>query len=129
LVLRYGADHQWIRIERGEATVGLSDFAQEELGEIAYVELPEEGRVVRQGEAVGAVDSMKSTSELYAPLSGTVIRVNGALRDGKACERINRDPLGEGWLYILAISTPSQLDGLLTPEGYRRLLEGTDGAS
>lgn len=120
----YNADHAWIRVDDGEATVGLSSFAQAELGEIAYVELPDVGRAVRRGEPVGAVDSMKSTSELYAPLSGTVVRVNAILRDGDACGRINRDPLGEGWLYVLAFSDPSEVDGLMTAEGYGRLLEG-----
>lgn len=123
--LRYDADHAWIRIAGREATVGLSDFAQKELGEIAYVELPEPGRAVRLGEAVGAVDSMKSTSELYAPLSGTVVRVNAALREGAGCRAVNRDPLGEGWLYVLEISDPGELPGLLDPEGYARLLAGS----
>jgi glycine cleavage system H protein len=122
--LLYNADHAWVRVEHGEATVGLSDFAQAELGEIAYVELPEIGRVVRQGEPVGALDSMKSTSELYAPLSGTVLRVHEAFRDGDSCRLINKDPLGEGWLYVMAIADSEEVQALLTPEGYRKLLQG-----
>jgi len=120
----YNADHAWVRVEHGEATVGLSDFAQTELGEIAYVELPKVGRTVLRGETVGAVDSMKSASELFAPLSGMVLRVHEELLTGDFCGRINSDPLGEGWLYVLAIADPSEVESLLSPDGYRELLSG-----
>jgi glycine cleavage system H protein len=124
-ILRYTREHSWVRIENGEATVGLSDFAQKELGEIAYVELPVTGSAVRRGDPVGAVDSQKSTSELYAPLSGTVIRVNDILQSGDACGRINTDPMGEGWLFILRIAAPAELEELLAPDAYGKLLEGS----
>ena len=119
----YSKDHEWVLQEDNLATVGISEFAQEELGEIAFVELPELGTVVKQGEAVCSIDSLKSTSEVYAPVSGTVIRINDSLSDEKSCAVINTDPLGRGWLFVLKISNAAELEGLLTREAYNRYLE------
>jgi glycine cleavage system H protein len=119
----YSRDHEWVHREDNLATVGISDFAQEELGEIAFVELPEVGTVVKRGEAVCSVDSLKSTSEIYAPVSGTVIRINDSLSDEKACGLINTDPLGRGWLFVLEMSNSGELSDLLTLEAYKRYLE------
>jgi len=119
----YSKDHEWVLQEDNLATVGISEFAQEELGEIAFVELPELGTVVKQGEAVCSIDSLKSTSEIYAPVSGTVIRINDSLSDEKSCAVINTDPLGRGWLFVLKISNAAELEGLLTREAYNRYLE------
>jgi glycine cleavage system H protein len=119
----YSQDHEWVLQEDNLATVGISEFAQEELGEIAFVELPELGTVVRQGEAVCSIDSLKSTSEIYAPVSGTVVRINDSLSDEKSCAVINTDPLGRGWLFVLKISNAAELEGLLTREAYNRYLE------
>jgi len=114
----YSRDHGWVEAEGRLARVGISEFAQKELGEIAYLELPELGRQVRQGEAVCSIDSLKSTSEIYAPVSGKVVGVNERLRSGGGCALINTDPLGEGWIFILEMSDPGQLGGLLSAEAY-----------
>ena len=119
----YSRDHEWVLQEDNLATVGISEFAQEELGEIAFVELPEVGTVVKQGEAVCSIDSLKSTSEIYAPVSGTVVRINVSLSDEKSCAVINSDPLGRGWLFVLEMSNAAELAGLLTREAYDSYLE------
>ena len=119
----YSRDHEWVLREDNLATVGISNFAQAELGEIAFVELPEVNKVVKQGEAVCSIDSLKSTSEIYAPVSGTVVRINGSLSDEKKCGIINTDPLGRGWLFVLEMSNPVELDGLLTHKEYEDYLE------
>ena len=119
----YSQDHEWILREDNLATVGISEFAQEELGEIAFVELPDVGDVVQQGQAVCSVDSLKSTSEIYAPVSGTVVRINESLSDEKNCGLINSDALGRGWLFVLEMSDVAELGGLLTRKAYDRYLE------
>lgn len=119
----YSKDHEWVLRDDNRATVGISDFAQLELGEIAFVELPEVGRHVQRGEAVCSIDSLKSTSEIYAPVSGAVIRINESLSDEKSCGIINKDPLGHGWLFVLEMSDPDEIEGLLTREAYDRYLE------
>ena len=119
----YSQDHEWVLREDNLATVGISEFAQEELGEIAFVELPEVGTVVKQGEAVCSIDSLKSTSEIYAPVSGTVVRINESLSEEKSCRIINTDPLGRGWLFVLEMSNCAELAELLTHEAYERYLE------
>ena len=119
----YSQDHEWVLREDNLATVGISEFAQEELGEIAFVELPGVGTVVKQDEAVCSIDSLKSTSEIYAPVSGTVLRINESLSDEKICSIINTDPLGRGWLFVLEMSNSAELASLLTREAYERYLE------
>jgi glycine cleavage system H protein len=119
----YSQDHEWIRKEGNRVKVGISEFAQSELGEIAFVELPEVGRAVSRGEAVCSIDSLKSTSEIYAPVSGTVIQVNESLTDEKNCTVINEDPLGRGWLFSLEMSNPEEVESLLTSEAYERYLQ------
>ena len=120
--LRYTKDHTWIREEGNTLRVGLSDFAQAELGEIAFVELPEAGRIVAQGDPVCSIDSLKSTSEIYAPLTGRVVEVNEQLRTEGGCARIDSDPLGDGWLFVLELERPEELAGLLSAEEYGRYL-------
>lgn len=119
----YSEDHEWVLGEDNRVRVGISEFAQSELGEIAFVELPEVGKVVKKGEAVCSIDSLKSTSEIYAPVSGTVVQINGSLSDEKSCSIINTDPLGRGWLFILEMSDPEELKSLLPGEAYGRYLE------
>lgn len=101
--------------------VGITDYAQEALGDVVFVDLPEVGTHVDAGGAVGEVESAKSVSEIYAPVSGTVVAVNEEL--AKAPERLNEDPYGQGWLYELEVADPSGLDELLDADGYRRLVE------
>jgi glycine cleavage system H protein len=119
----YSKDHEWVLEENNRAKVGISEFAQSELGEIAFVELPEIGKLVKRGEAVCSIDSLKSTSEIYAPVSGTVARINESLSDEDSCRIINTDPLGRGWLFILEMSNPEELKELLTREAYDLYLE------
>lgn len=119
----YSKDHEWVLEENNRAKVGISQFAQSELGEIAFVELPEIGKPVKRGEAVCSIDSLKSTSEVYAPVSGTVVGINESLSAEDSCGFINTDPLGRGWLFILEMSNPEQLEELLTHEAYERYLE------
>ena len=119
----YSKDHEWVLEENNRVKVGISQFAQSELGEIAFVELPEIGKPVKRGEAVCSIDSLKSTSEIYAPVSGTVVGINESLSAEDSCGLINTDPLGRGWLFILEMSNPEQLEELLTPKAYERYLE------
>ncbi len=121
---RYTRDHVWIRRGEDAFHVGISEFAQGELGEVSYVDLPAVGRHVVRGEPVCTIESLKSTSEVYAPLDGTVTAVNDALRDERQCVLVNRDPLGDGWLFALLPDEPAEVEGLLTPEQYRQWLEG-----
>jgi glycine cleavage system H protein len=100
--------------------VGLSDFAQAELGDVAWVELPPVGRHVRRGEAACSIESLKSAGEVYAPVSGTVVEVNAALADERSCGAVNRDPLGDGWLFALRPDDPAEIDALMSAEEYGR---------
>ncbi|EPR44255.1 Glycine cleavage system H protein [Desulfovibrio sp. X2] len=117
--LLYARTHEWARVEDGEATVGISHFAQEQLGDLTYVELPEVGQQVAHGEEMGSVESVKAASELYAPVTGEVIAVNEELADNPGL--VNEDPYGEGWMIRVRLSQdPEEL--LEAPE-YERLLE------
>ncbi|SNS61923.1 glycine cleavage system H protein [Asanoa hainanensis] len=120
--LRYTAEHEWIRSGDGPVRVGITHFAQDSLGDIVYVQLPEQGAQVSAGDSFGEVESTKSVSEIYAPISGTVVGRNEKLVDEP--ETINADPYGEGWLVEIDPSDPAALDGLLTADAYRELTEG-----
>jgi len=119
----YSKDHEWVLPQERRAKVGISEFAQSELGDISFVELPDVGRQVNRGEAVCSIDSLKSTSEIYAPVSGTVLEVNEKLADEQACALVNSDPLGQGWLFILEMSNPKEIEELLTRSEYEHYLE------
>jgi len=114
--LRYTKDHEWIRVDGDSAAVGITDHAQEELGDIVYVELPKPGAHLEQAASFGSVESVKAVSDIYAPVSGEVTGVNNALAE--APEKVNDDPYGEGWLIQLRLSSPAQLDGLMTAAQY-----------
>ncbi|MGO9308190.1 MAG: glycine cleavage system protein H [Spirochaetia bacterium] len=120
----YTKDHTWVVAEGARARVGISDFAQSELGEIAYVELPPPGARVVRGDVVCTVDSLKSSSEIYAPLSGVVVEVNLLLRAEENCTLVNRDPLGEGWLLVIEMQDPEELKDLLAEEEYAAYTRG-----
>ena len=123
--LRYTPSHEWLRQESdGSLTVGITAHAQEELGDLVYVELPEPGRALKAGEACCVVESTKAASDVYAPVSGTVVEVNSALADKP--ETINEDAYGEGWLFVLESSDADQLAELLSPDDYAELIEGED---
>ena len=119
--LRYTKTHEWVRTEGDTATVGITEHAQDELGDVVFVELPEKGRTLDAGEAFGAVESVKAVSDLYAPLPGEVVEVNEALGDSP--EKINEDPYGEGWILKLR---PSGEADLLSAEAYEMLIEETE---
>ena len=120
--LRYSHDHHWVRRDPpGRVTVGLSDFAQRELGEIAYLELPRIGMQVAAGTAVCAVESLKSAGELYAPVTGTVVDRNEDLAAEGGQTLINRDPLGAGWIFVMEMDQPAEFDRLVSAADYARL--------
>ena len=122
--LYYSKDHEWLRIEDGEATIGITDFAQKELGDIVYLEFPEIGRQLRSGEEFGTVESVKAVSEIYSPVTGEVLEVNGSLtEDPDRSALVNQDPYGEGWLVRLRLSEPAEIKGLMDASAYQKLVE------
>ena len=118
--LRYSSDHEWVRVEGDTIRLGITDFAQDNLGDVVYVQLPEVGSAVEAGDAFSEVGSTKSVSDIYSPVSGTVSEVNSALE--ATPELLNGDPYGEGWICAIALSDPSQLDSLLDADAYRALV-------
>ena len=116
--LQYTESHEWVRIEGETATIGITDHAQDELGDVVFVELPDEGATFAAGESFGTVESVKAVSDLYTPVGGEVVKVNSALED--APENINEDPYGEGW--IVKLRTTDRAD-LLSPEEYEKVVE------
>lgn len=119
---RYSSDHEWVDVDGDVARVGITDYAQDALGDVVFVELPAVGDTVEANAACSEVESTKSVSDIFAPVSGTIAEVNDALAD--APERLNEDPYGEGWLFAITMSDPSQLEGLLDAAAYRGLIEG-----
>ncbi len=119
--LRYSSDHEWIRLEGGRARVGITDYAQDALGDVVFVQAPDVGAKMAAGETMGEVESTKSVSDIFAPVGGTVVEVNGELSDSP--ERLNQDPYGEGWICIIEPDDPGHLEELLDAEGYRALIE------
>jgi glycine cleavage system H protein len=120
--LRYSSDHEWIRVEDGKVRIGITDYAQDALGDVVFVDLPDVGGATESGASISEVESTKSVSDIYAPVSGTIVEVNGDLAD--APERLNEDPYGEGWICIIELSDPGELEKLLTAAAYRELVEG-----
>lgn len=116
--LQYTKSHEWVRFEDGTVTIGITDHAQEELGDVVFVELPEEGDTIEAGGSFGTVESVKAVSDLYTPLGGEVVEVNSSLED--APEKINDDPYGEGWIVKLRTSEDAEL---LSPEEYEKIVE------
>jgi glycine cleavage system H protein len=114
--LRYDKEHEWVRVEGDAAFIGISDFAQDQLGEVVYVDLPTAGDELIAGETFGEIESVKSVSELYAPVTGTVLEVNQDVDDSP--ETINSDPYGVGWMIKVSLADPSQLDGLMSADEY-----------
>jgi glycine cleavage system H protein len=120
--LRYSTDHEWARTDGDRVTVGITDYAQDALGDVVFVDLPTEGATVEAGGLLGEVESTKSVSEIYAPVAGQVVSVNTALSD--APENLNADPYGEGWICAIVPSDPSSVAALLDSSGYRQLTDG-----
>ena len=120
--LKYTNDHEWVKIEGDIATVGITDFAQGELGDIVYVEVETVDETLEREEVFGTVEAVKTVSDLFSPLSGEIIEFNESLEDEP--EKVNSDPYGEGWMVKIRFSDPSQVDDLLSPEDYSEVIEG-----
>lgn len=120
--LKYTKTHEWVRLEGDIATIGITDFAQSELGDIVFVDVPTPGRVLGKGDSLGSVESVKTVSDAYAPLSGEVVEVNPAL--GAQSELLNSDPYGDGWIVKLRMSDSSQAESLLDAEAYKQEIGG-----
>jgi glycine cleavage system H protein len=119
--LRYTADHEWARLDGTRVTVGITDYAQDALGDVVFVQLPEVGASVGAGDSFSEVESTKSVSEIYAPLDGTVVAVNEELGDHP--QHLNEDPYGKGWICVIDIGDPASFTSLLDSEGYRGLIQ------
>ena len=120
---RYTREHEWVKVDGDIATVGITDFAQSELGDVTYVEVPQVGQQVGQGESFGVVESVKAVSDVYAPVSGEIVEVNSALEAQP--ELINSSPFEDAWLIKIRVSDPGQLESLLDAEGYQQHVQAT----
>jgi glycine cleavage system H protein len=119
--LRFHKEHEWVRVEGQEATVGISDFAQDALGDVVFIEAPKVGITVSADQEIGEVESTKATSTIFTPLSGKVLRVNAELQDHP--ELLNQDPYGKGWIAVLEMSNPSEVEQLMTAGQYEEFLK------
>lgn len=119
--LKYTEDHEWIRVEGDTATVGVTDFAQGELGDVVFVEIETEGEELAKGDTFGTVEAVKTVSDLFMPVDGEVTEVNEALADEP--ELVNKDPYGKGWMVKIKLSDASQLDELLSADAYKKMIE------
>ena len=120
--LRYSSDHEWARVEGGRVRIGITDYAQDALGDVVYVDVPAVGRTVDVNDTFSEVESTKSVSDIFAPVAGTIVEVNEGLAD--APERLNEDPYGDGWIVVIEASDPAQVDALLDADAYRSLTDG-----
>lgn len=120
--LRYSSDHEWARVEDGRIRVGITDYAQDTLGDVVFVQAPDVGTKVGAGDSFGEVESTKSVSDIYAPVAGTIVEVNTDLAD--APNRLNEDPYGEGWICVIEPDDPAAVEALLDAAAYRALVEG-----
>jgi glycine cleavage system H protein len=120
--LRYSSDHEWVRVDGDVATIGITEYAQDALGDVVFVELPEPGLAVSSGDSFSEVESTKSVSDIYAPVTGSVSAVNDVLESQP--ELLNSDPYGEGWICRISLTDPSELDALMDADAYRALTEG-----
>ena len=125
-IVRFNENHEWVRLDGSEAVVGITDYAQTQLGEIVHVDLPQVGKHIEQGKEVAAVESVKVANELYAPISGEITGVNAALNDDLA--KINADPLGEGWFFKLRVADTKEFDALMDEAAYKKFVDAL-GAS
>lgn len=119
--LLYTKEHEWVQVEGNSATIGITDYAQEELGDIVYVELPDENQSLAADESFGSVESVKAVSEIYMPFSGTITEVNHELADSP--ETVNDDPYGDGWMIKVELADPEQIANLMSADAYREYLK------
>ena len=122
--LKYSEDHEWIRVEGDEAVLGISDYAQDQLSDVVYVELPEVGETFDQGEVLAVVESVKTASDVYTPVTCEILVVNSALEDSP--ELVNRDPYGEAWFVRISLADPTELNALMDARAYQEYVEGLD---
>ena len=122
--LQYSKDHEWLKVEGDEALIGITDFAQHQLGDIIFVELPPVGKELAARQSIGVVESVKSVSDVYAPVAGAVVAVNEAL--GQTADLLNKDPHGQGWIVRIKIKDKKDLAGLLAAGDYEKFLEGLE---
>ncbi|HXH24152.1 MAG TPA: glycine cleavage system protein GcvH [Vicinamibacterales bacterium] len=122
--VKYTKEHEWVRVEGDIGVCGITDYAQSQLGDVVFVELPEVGREVEQSDEVAVVESVKAASDVYAPVSGEIVEVNSALADEPGT--VNSDPMGEGWFFKIRIADPDQLDELMDEEEYQEYVEGLE---
>jgi glycine cleavage system H protein len=120
--LRYSSDHEWVRVEDSRIRIGITEYAQDALGDVVFVQVPEVGLTVEVGATMSEVESTKSVSDIYAPVAGTVVEVNNDLAEHP--ERLNEDPYGDGWICVIEPTEVKAVEGLLSAEGYRTLIEG-----
>ena len=120
--LKFSEQHEWISLESGVGTIGITDYAQSELGDIVFVELPEVGKVLEKGQSFGTVEAVKTVEDLYCPVSGEVIEVNETLEE--TAEQVNSDPYSDGWMIKVRIDNAGELEELLSPDGYKEFIEG-----
>jgi glycine cleavage system H protein len=120
--MKYTEEHEWVRIEGDVGTVGITAYAQEQLGDVVFVELPEPGRKVEKGKEMAVVESVKAASEVFAPVTGEVVEANSALADDPA--KVNAAPEGDGWFVKIRLANPSELDGLMDEGAYKKFVEG-----
>jgi len=120
--LMYTKDHEWVRVEDGKVRLGITDYAQDALGDVVFVQVPEVGAAVDEGGTISEVESTKSVSDIYAPVAGTVVEVNADL--GDAPERLNEDPYGDGWICVIEAADAAAIEGLMDAASYRALVEG-----
>ena len=120
--VKYSKEHEWVRMEGDAAVVGISDYAQEQLGEIVFVELPDVGKKLEKGDEAAVIESVKAASEVYAPVSGEVSEVNGDLDAAPA--KVNTDATGEGWLFKMTLADPDELDEMMDEDDYKAYVEG-----
>ncbi|CAN5779170.1 glycine cleavage system protein GcvH [soil metagenome] len=120
--LRYSTDHEWIRVDGNQVRIGITDYAQDALGDVVFVQIPDVGSAVASGAGISEVESTKSVSDIYAPVAGTIVEVNSELDANP--ERLNADPYGEGWICTIEVADAAELDALLDAEAYRKLIEG-----
>lgn len=123
--LKYTKEHEWVKMDGNIATVGITDYAQDQLGDVVYLEFPEEGEAVTKGDAFGVVESVKAVSDIYAPVSGEVVELNDPVKEGP--EVLNEDPYGEGWLVRVEMSNLEELDELLDSKAYQAYIKEEQG--
>ncbi|MDA8399479.1 MAG: glycine cleavage system protein GcvH [Actinomycetota bacterium] len=123
---RYSEDHEWALVDATRAKIGITDFAQDALGDVVFVRLPEAGAVAARGDVIGEVESTKSVSDIYAPVSGRIVEVNTAL--GDAPERLNEDPYGQGWICVVEMDSAADLDALMDAASYTEFTSGSSGS-